>query len=108
MLVIVADGQVTDEEANIAAIVDASQYPLSIIMIGVGDGPWDVMKDFDKKLKGRRFDNFRFVEFHETSKKARNPQAAIALSALMLVPDQYNTMKKLGLLQQRPYKGSRD
>lgn len=107
VLVIVADGQVTDEESNIAAIVEASQYPLSIVMIGVGDGPWDVMKDFDKKLTGRRFDNFRFVEFHETSKKARNPQAAIALSALMLVPDQYNTMKKLGLLQQRP-RGNRD
>lgn len=105
ILLIIADGQMSDEAENIRAIEEASSYPLSIVMVGVGDGPWDTMEKFDDKITGSKFDNFQFVPFNATmaaavSKAATQEgrEAHFALHALMEIPPQYRAIKKLGLM----------
>ncbi|POM58324.1 Hypothetical protein PHPALM_37044 [Phytophthora palmivora] len=100
ILVIIADGQVNEPTATRNAIVEASKYPISIVMVGVGDGPWEMMEEFDDQLPARRFDNFQFVEYNKVLKRnMKNPEAGFAMQALMEIPDQYQTIRKLGLLR---------
>ncbi|KAL5552756.1 hypothetical protein UlMin_040157 [Ulmus minor] len=113
VLLIIADGQVTrsidtnhgqlspQERRTIDAIVMASEYPLSIILVGVGDGPWDMMREFDDNIPSRAFDNFQFVNFTEIMSKNVDPmrkQTEFALSALMEIPSQYKATLEHGIL----------
>ncbi|KAG6471931.1 hypothetical protein ZIOFF_069384 [Zingiber officinale] len=108
VLLIIADGQVTrsvnpQEQKTVDAIVKASKYPLSIILVGVGDGPWDTMHEFDDNIPARSFDNFQFVNFTEImSKNAPESlkEAEFALAALMEIPLQYRATLDLGILGQ--------
>ncbi|KAJ6737293.1 COPINE FAMILY PROTEIN 1 [Salix viminalis] len=110
VLVIIADGQVTrnpdippgrfspQEHATVNSIVAASKYPLSIILVGVGDGPWDAMQQFDDNIPQRAFDNFQFVNFTKImsdNTEASKKETAFALAALMEIPLQYRATQTL-------------
>ncbi|CAD5219126.1 unnamed protein product [Bursaphelenchus okinawaensis] len=47
MLLIITDGEITDMLKTVDAIVDASDKPLSIIIVGVGNASFDKMDDLD-------------------------------------------------------------
>eukprot|EP00455_Lapot_gusevi_P033045 TRINITY_DN3609_c0_g1_i3.p1 TRINITY_DN3609_c0_g1~~TRINITY_DN3609_c0_g1_i3.p1 ORF type:complete len:291 (-),score=57.39 TRINITY_DN3609_c0_g1_i3:37-909(-) len=99
ILLIIADGQVNNERQTVDAIVEASKYPLSIIMVGVGDGPWDTMNEFDNRIPERKFDNFQFVNFSELMDlDPQKREVEFACRALMEVPDQFKAVRKLHLL----------
>ena len=107
--------------------------PLGISCIGVGDGPFPLMRSFDDRLTARAFDNFQFVSLLDTQMEAlrlydegqrdgspfseqytprssqgsgkrdkktmdRLKNTTLALHALMEIPAQYDSMKKLGLV----------
>ncbi|KAI3670095.1 hypothetical protein L6452_41723 [Arctium lappa] len=113
VLLIIADGQVTrsvdtehghlspQEQRTVDAIVEASKLPLSIVLVGVGDGPWDMMREFDDNIPARDFDNFQFVNFTEIMSKNVPPirkETEFALSALMEIPTQYKATIELNIL----------
>ncbi|KAI6242196.1 CRE-CPNA-1 protein [Aphelenchoides fujianensis] len=103
ILIITCDGQVTNERATRKAIVQACQFPLSIIVVGVGDGPWEMMRVFDESLPKRPWDNFHFVTFSDISRSPQDPagELAFAIQTLLEVPDQYHHIVRMGLVPNK-------
>ena len=89
ILIIIADGCIDNVKENADAIIEASKYPLSIIMVGVGDGPWKQMIEFDDELPTRQFDNFQFVNYHAIMTQESYNPLRFALHALMEILEQY-------------------
>lgn len=110
MLLIIADGLVTSsdpedtptptiqETSTAQALTDASALPLSIVVVGVGDGPWHVgtWQDGKDQDGARRFDNYHFVDatalLQEAAREGLGAQeraSRLAMHALSKVPEQY-------------------
>lgn len=101
ILVVLTDGIVTDRLDTEFAIQEASNYPLSIIAVGLGDGPFSTMIKYDDKLRRRKFDNYNFVDFNRVF--ALYPflrkSEAFATDALQEVPAQYKACVTLGYMK---------
>lgn len=116
ILVIVTDGGVNDIEATEQSIVYASNYPLSIVVIGVGDGEvynkktkestFPTMNKFDNQLTDRHFDNYQFVNFNEMKALATKTQQPFNLvfgtQVLMEIPEQFVFCKQKRYLLRPP------
>lgn len=95
ILVILADGEVNTPEVTLGAIADASNYPISIVTIGIGDADFKTMEKWDDLKKGRKFDNFQFVEY-----KSSMSDDKLAVKALEELPKQFKYMKDHNLFQR--------
>ena len=106
ILLILSDGEINHNKPdNLRAIKEASKYPISIITVGVGDGPWGTMDTFDDEVPGRNFDNFQFVDFHKTVLSmddiTQEDEDEFATAALQEIPEQYMKIKELGLMNAK-------
>jgi len=79
------DGEITDMEATINQIKKVSILPMSIIIVGVGTGTFEMMKELDDD-EGKLFtrDCVQFVKFHDYFGKPHE----LAKDVLAEVPNQ--------------------
>ena len=63
-LLILTDGDLSNEQRDLRALIECSRYPVSISAIGIGNGPFETMDTLDN-TKNRRFDNFCFASYKE-------------------------------------------
>jgi E3 ubiquitin-protein ligase RGLG len=105
LCLILCDGQPNTKADTEAAIVEASKLPIAIIAVGIGDGPWDELRRFDDDVKGRKFDNFCFVELAGVQKNAKADgvsfAAALATDVLTELPSAYADSVRLGYLGKK-------
>ena len=109
ILVIVADGQVSTHlnclKETRASLIRASRFPLAVVIVGVGDGPFEEMDVLDDDLPDRLFDNCQFIEFSpfqaalERGEAKQVVEAAFAVCTLQEIPMQYRMAADLGLLE---------
>jgi E3 ubiquitin-protein ligase RGLG len=122
VVLIITDGSPDPDyrKDDVDAIYEAMNFPLSIAVVGVGDGPFDFMEQLDnmdlksigldskhiKELKGKegRFDNLQFVNLYEEVMKDTNDMQQAEENAYFKifteVPRQYKFLKE----RKNPYR----
>ncbi|KAH0573318.1 Copine I [Spironucleus salmonicida] len=99
-VILITDGDVSDLERDKQAFIQASNYPISFCALGFGDGPFTKMQFFDD-MKGRKFDNFQFVNFTKIeceSRRTENPELILATKLMQELPAQFEQMKQIGII----------
>lgn len=108
VVLIITDGSPEAEftRDDVEAIFEAMDYPLSIVCVGVGDGPFDFMEYLDdmkldklglnkseiKRLKSKKtkFDNFQFVALSDiVNGSSGQSQDQAYFHMFMEIPNQY-------------------
>uniref|UniRef100_A0A1I7S2X2 Copine-8 n=1 Tax=Bursaphelenchus xylophilus TaxID=6326 RepID=A0A1I7S2X2_BURXY len=115
ILLIITDGEITDMAKTINSIVDASDKPLSIIIVGVGGSSFDKMDDLDSDqallttANGKQAlrDIVQFVPFRDFFPPSGMPRSVLeadqikrrlAEAVLEEVPDQVTSyMRMMGI-----------
>jgi len=95
VLMIITDGVITDMQATKRAIIDNSNLPFSIIIVGVGNADFDGMEELDSddqllSLDGvtATRDIVQFVPFRDFSADTINAKTSLAMQVLAEVPEQ--------------------
>ena len=87
VLLILTDGAVTDVEETKRSIQAASDAPLSIVIVGVGNADFSAMRHLDTFLSGSQTTGRDIVRFVEFSHHANN-RASLTSATLEEIPDQ--------------------
>lgn len=114
ILLMLTDGIITDVFDTKEAIVDASGFPLSIIIVGIGNADFTAMGELDSDNgtlvapsgKKAQRDIVQFVPFNKYLSTGLNPSMArihLAREVLREVPDQFlGYMKSRGFAPNPP------
>jgi hypothetical protein len=84
ILLILTDGGVADVQATAASLNQASDAPLSIVIVGVGDADFSSMQFLDDCSKPGRRDIAQFVQFNKHS----HDSVALTSETLKEIPNQ--------------------
>lgn len=106
LLLIITDGVLTDTDSTLNSIISASELPMSIVIVGVGNASFDAMEmlDGDNGLlrHGGRVAKRDIVQFVPFNQYVGNP-ARLAKAVLEEIPDQYlGYMKSYNLAPSAP------
>eukprot|EP01123_Difflugia_compressa_P003686 TRINITY_DN1494_c0_g1_i2.p1 TRINITY_DN1494_c0_g1~~TRINITY_DN1494_c0_g1_i2.p1 ORF type:complete len:459 (+),score=133.80 TRINITY_DN1494_c0_g1_i2:164-1378(+) len=107
ILLILTDGEITDMEDTVAAIVEASYLPMSIVIVGVGPADFTKMNILDgdeRKLKAAGRECLRdIVQFVPYRDFKRGPPGALSTAVLAEIPGQFmDYMQKNKIAPQPP------
>ncbi|KAH3712463.1 hypothetical protein DPMN_072165 [Dreissena polymorpha] len=100
VLLIISDCQVSEVKRTKDALIRASQYALSIVVIGIGDGPWTLMEQMEATgNRDEKMSNFNFVNYNHIVSKAANPDIEVAEAILQNMKSQRRFLHDMGYLE---------